>query len=195
MPNSIVENLAFKDLLRTADLSRTAVSKELESVYIKLRAKMDCFIQEANKISFTADLWSKKGLSGHNRALFLWKDHRNHCVTLAVRHLPPIHTAVNICAIVEEVLSEWEIPHTKVSAILTDNGSNVVAAFRFDKAVMLRDCEDDESDMDEEEDDELDFDTPRSSDLAALLILSNSYCTNLTRWLPSRMPLNVHIDL
>jgi len=79
-------------------------------------------------------------------------------VTLSVCHLPPIHTAVNIHAIVEEVLSEWEIPHTKVSPILTHNGSNVVAAFRFDKAVMLRDCEDDESDMDEE-DDELDFDT------------------------------------
>ena len=42
--NSIVENLAFKDVLHTADPwykvpSRTVVGKELENVYIELRAK------------------------------------------------------------------------------------------------------------------------------------------------------------
>ena len=83
-------------------------------------------------------------------------------MTLAVRRLPPIHTAVNIRTVVEEVLLEWEIPNTKLSAILTDNGSNIVAAFRSDMAVTLHDSEDDESDNDEEEededDDESDFD-------------------------------------
>ena len=50
VPNSIVENLAFKDLLHTADPrykvpSRTVVRKELESVYIEMRAKIGCFLQ------------------------------------------------------------------------------------------------------------------------------------------------------
>ena len=98
VPNSIVENLAFKDLLHTADPrylvpSRTVISKELENVYIELKAKMSCFIQEANKIGLTADVWSKKGLTssylGITGHFFSWKDRRSHCVTLAVRRLPP----------------------------------------------------------------------------------------------------------
>ena len=52
--------------------------------------------------------------------------------------------SVNIRAVVDEVLLEWEIPHTKLSAILTDNGSNIVAAFRSDMAVTLHDNEEDE---------------------------------------------------
>ena len=54
------------------------ISKELENVHIELRAKMSCFIQEANKISLTADLWSKKGLTssylGITGHFFSWKD-------------------------------------------------------------------------------------------------------------------------
>lgn len=121
---------------------------------------MSCFIKEANKISLTADLWSKKGLTssylGITGHFFSWKDRWNHCVMLAVCRLPPSHT-VNVRATMEEVLSEWEIPHTKVSAILTDNGSNIVAAVWFE---LVCDSEDDESDSgeeEEEEDVELDF--------------------------------------
>ena len=50
--------------------------------------------------------------------------------------------------------------HTKLSAILTDNGSNIVAAFRSDMAVTLHDNEEDESDEEDEDKDydESDFD-------------------------------------
>ena len=63
------------------------------------------------------------------RAFFSFKDHQRHCVILAVHQMPPNHTASNVHAIIGEVLSEWEIPLDKISAILTDNGSNMVAAF------------------------------------------------------------------
>ena len=58
VPNSIVENLAFKDLLNPKYIvsSRTVISIELENVYIELKAKMSCFIQvieEANRIQLT----------------------------------------------------------------------------------------------------------------------------------------------
>ena len=49
-------------------------------------------------------------------------------MTLAVHQMPPSHTAESIRAIVDQVL--LEIPSLKISAILTDNGSNIVAAFR-----------------------------------------------------------------
>ena len=171
MPNSIVENLAFKDLLHTADPrykvpSNTVVSKELESVYIEMRAKIGCFLQQANKVGLTADIWSKKGLTssylGVTGHFFSWKDRRSHCVTLAVHRLPPSHMAVNIRLTIEAVLSEWDIPQSKISAILTDNGSNIIAALRSHTAVTSGDEDEDDSDAEEEalgdEDDESDFD-------------------------------------
>ena len=40
------------------------------------------------------------------------------------------HTAEHIREVVEEVTKEWEIPEKKVRVIVTDNGSNMVAAFK-----------------------------------------------------------------
>ena len=59
------------------------------------------------------------------------KDHRRHCVTLAVRRMKFSHTGSYIRSLVDNVLSEWDIHPDKVIASLTDNGSNMVAAFRM----------------------------------------------------------------
>lgn len=44
------------------------------------------------------------------------------------------HTAQSIKACVDKCLQEWEIPKEKVLTIITDNGSNMVAAFKQTKA-------------------------------------------------------------
>ena len=54
-----------------------------------------------------------------------------------------IHTAVAIRAVVEEILSEWEIPNTKLCHCCS-----------ADMAMMLRDSEEDESNNNEENKDE-----------------------------------------
>ena len=81
------------------------------------------------------------GITGH---FFSLRDHHRHRVTLAVRTLHFPHTAVNISRLVQEDLTEWAIPTCKVSAILTDNGSNIVAAFRHccDESEDEKDIED-----------------------------------------------------
>ena len=57
-------------------------------------------------------------------------DHRRQVATLAVRVLPSPHTADCNEELVREVLQNWDIPLQKISAVLTDNGSNMVAAFK-----------------------------------------------------------------
>lgn len=108
-----------------------------------MRAKVGCYLEQAGRISITADIWSKKGLTssylGITGHFFSSKDHR----------LPSSHTADNIHTIVEEILSEWEIPATKISAILTDNGSNIVAAF-CERFVEEEECEDESDDSSSE---------------------------------------------
>ena len=51
-------------------------------------------------------------------------------MTLAVRRLASPHTADHVEAVVGEVLAEWEVPKEKTNAILMDNGSNMIKAFR-----------------------------------------------------------------
>lgn len=67
------------------------------------------------------------GITAH---FYSTKDHRRHSVTLAMRRMPQTHTSNNIHEIVESVLEEWDIPSSKISATITDNGSNMIAAFR-----------------------------------------------------------------
>ena len=54
-------------------------------------------------------------------------DHKQHHVTLAVRHMPSPHTCDAILEVVSNVLAEWDIMPSKV---LTDNGSNMIKAFK-----------------------------------------------------------------
>jgi len=64
------------------------------------------------------------------RTFFSRCDRHRHIVTLAVRRLTSSHTAATIRLTVEEILAEWDINPSILSAILTDNGSNMVAAFK-----------------------------------------------------------------
>ena len=161
VPNSVVQNLEFKDLLYTVDSrytipGRAAMGRELNKVMIELKAKISSYLLEANKVSITADIWTKKGMSssylGVTGHFFSRKDHRRHVVTLAMRRMPSPHTAENIRMLVDDILSEWDIPSTMISAIilLTDNGSNMLAAFR---SPLVHDDEDggdgDQSDEDD----------------------------------------------
>ena len=101
---------------------------------IELKAKVSAHVQSANTLSLCCDIWSKKGLSssylGITAHFFSRNDCRRHTATLAVRRLTSSHTATNIRQVIDDILTEWDIDSAKVCAILTDNGSNMVAAFK-----------------------------------------------------------------
>ena len=84
--------------------------------------------------SFTLCVWSKKGLTslylGVTGHFFSRKDHSRHTVTLAVRRITGSHTASNIRDLLDKIISEWGFNHSKISATITDNCSNMVAAIR-----------------------------------------------------------------
>ena len=87
----------------------------------------------------------KKGLTssylGVTAHFFSKKDHKKHVFTLYVKRMPSPHTAENVRQLVEEVLDEWSLPHDKISVIITDSGSNVVAAFRKQLELKVHDFE------------------------------------------------------
>lgn len=152
--NRIVEDAAFQSLLETLDAKysipgRAAIGKEIDKLLLDMKLKVEASLAEARKISLCADIWSKKGMSssylGMTAHFFSQCDHR-HQVTLAVRRLPHPHTGSNIRDATESILEEWGIPLSRVRVIITDNGSNMVAAFRWHFE------EDDEEDEEERDD-------------------------------------------
>ena len=173
VPNSLVENAEFKALLEALDPrypvpSRTLISKEIDKVFVDMKNKIGEYFCKAQKVSLCTDVWTKKGMTGSYLGItahfFSHHDHKCHRVTIAVRRFPHPHTAENIRQIVEEVLHEWSIPLSKVKAILTDNASNMVKAFRQEVELAVEEDSSDESDNEstealELEDDEEDFET------------------------------------
>ena len=53
-------------------------------------------------------------------------DLRNHL--LAMKEFSDAHTAENLAEILQRLLSEWKLSKDAVSAVTTDNGSNIVLA-------------------------------------------------------------------
>ena len=81
--------------------------------------------------------------------VFLKRSHTLFRATLAVKRFPYPHTAERILQLTRDVLREWEIDIMRLSIILTDNGSNMVAAFREANEIMAE--EEKEEVVEEEE--------------------------------------------
>ena len=69
--------------------------------------------------------------------------------------MPSPHTAEHMRQLVDEVLDEWKLSYNKVSAIITDSGSNMVVAFhrQVEKGVEESDMDKSEEEEEEEEED------------------------------------------
>ena len=151
--NRIVECEEFRDLLAELDPryvvpGHTAIDKDMTKILIDLKGKVAAKIKDSRKVSICTDIWTKKGMTeaflGITAHFFTRTDHKRRVATLAVKTLQSPHTADRIEEEVCHVLEEWEIPQEKARAILTDNGSNMVAAFRDWFLEEERDSEEEE---------------------------------------------------
>ena len=77
--------------------------------------------------------------------------------------MPSPHTAQHVREMVEELLQEWELSVDKISLIITDSGSNMVAAFR--NVVEKRAITEEESDAKEEEEEEMESEAEEEDDI------------------------------
>jgi hypothetical protein len=133
----LVESQEFRDLVDELDMSykvssHSSLSKQLEQVLCDMRANIKIHLESARKIHLACDIWTKNGMSESFLGItahFISK-HKLHRVTLAVRRMPSQHTGDRIREVVEDILREWGLGIEKVGKILTDNGSNMVKAFK-----------------------------------------------------------------
>jgi hypothetical protein len=135
--NRLVENEEFRDLLNELDPryvvpGRQKIKSEMEKVLCVMKENVKCLLKQARRVHLCCDIWTKKGMTESFlgvTAHFFAQD-ACHKVALAVRSIDSPHTGDVIVEVVKCVLKEWDIPAGKVGKVLTDNGSNMLKAFK-----------------------------------------------------------------
>ncbi|GAV00534.1 hypothetical protein RvY_11367 [Ramazzottius varieornatus] len=124
----------------------------MDKVYKQLLTNMKFVLRRGRKISLSADIWTKRGMTESKLGMTarLYDPHSKvmRRMTLACRTFPPPHTAARLFKLTMDILAEWDIAPSKISAIVTDNGSNMVAAF---KAFVDSNGSDSHNESDEDE--------------------------------------------
>lgn len=107
-----------------------------------------------HKITFSLDIWTKKGLTASFLAVsacyFNSQDNKAEHILLNLKQMVHPHTAQAITALVEGCTEEWGIPKEKILTIITDNESNMVAAFHCNSEEDASSEEDNLQDSDDE---------------------------------------------
>ncbi|XP_024135954.1 uncharacterized protein LOC112151330 [Oryzias melastigma] len=113
-------------------------------------------------MSIGIDLWTKKDWTASFIAIsscyFCTEQNKPEHILLSLEEVAHPHTAQSIKACVDKCMQEWDVPHEKVMAVITDNGSNMVAAFKSNTSEEEDSSDDSEDPMEnfsESEADEL----------------------------------------
>ena len=92
-------------------------------------------LEKSRRISIIcADIWSKPGMTasclGITAHYFTSNDMKRHSVCIALRSFTSPHTGERISELVDTIVDEWKIDRFKLFRALTDNGSNMITAFK-----------------------------------------------------------------
>lgn len=102
--------------------------------YSELKAAILKDLSACRRIVVTTDCWSKKGLTGSYLAIsasfFNPSSHKPVHVLLNLDTIEHPHTGLMLAEKLRQSFKQWQIPLSKILAVVTDNGSNMVKAVR-----------------------------------------------------------------
>lgn len=116
--------------------------KTLDRLVMAIKGKIVSLLEGAEHITILVDLWTKQDQTpfiGIVASFFNQFDHKRHVILLDLKELPHPHTGENIYDAVINSLGEWAVPEHKVCRVVTDNGSNMVRAFRLFSSINFTD--------------------------------------------------------
>lgn len=131
-PYSIVEDKGFRKLVEILNPgyklpSRQKIRYELmPELYQRAKLKLANMLANIENVALTADMWSNESMDSFLTVTihFFNKDILKSYV-LTTCDVPTSHTSENLAEIMSNLLTEWKILG-KISAIVTDNGPNMV---------------------------------------------------------------------
>uniref|UniRef100_A0A8D0A5B8 HAT C-terminal dimerisation domain-containing protein n=1 Tax=Sander lucioperca TaxID=283035 RepID=A0A8D0A5B8_SANLU len=189
LPLSTVESESFRAILAKIPIRgggrgvapcRNTFAKFIDSEYEKINIELKKSFEEIEYISTTADIWTAHnkiymGVTAH------WINPNNmerEKAALACRQFKGHHTHDAIAVELDNIHSTYGITH-KITATVTDNGSNFVKAFKRYQPLEESDSEDDE--------DEVTFtDINDALHRCASHTLNLISCTDVDKWLLSK---------
>ena len=93
---------------------------------------LDDVLQSKNKMSLTTDTWTSEANDAHGlTSHFLTAGFELVSLCLAVEPFTGRHTGVNIASCIKQILRDFNIDLAAVSAVITDNASNIDLASRL----------------------------------------------------------------
>uniref|UniRef100_A0A3Q1FT65 BED-type domain-containing protein n=1 Tax=Acanthochromis polyacanthus TaxID=80966 RepID=A0A3Q1FT65_9TELE len=138
-PLSMVEGEGFQEMLKSLNPgytipSRTHFASLLDKKYEATVDKVKSTISAIDsKVALTADIWTSVATEGYLGITchYIGRDWEMESICFCTMPLEDRHTAQNIAGWLEETLEKFEILPGKISAIVQDNGANIVAAARL----------------------------------------------------------------
>ena len=99
------------------------------------KRKLQKLLTSARKVTICLDGWTKKGLTesflGISASFFDPQQRVCRHALLSLLELTESHTGEMLSSSLEKFLKDWHIPASKVLLVVSDNGANMVKAYRL----------------------------------------------------------------
>ena len=112
--------------------AKTFKNVYLPNVFNTLQEAINERLRVARSITLIADIWTSKtnndflGLAG----MLVYANARKEPVVLGMERMPGKHNAENIKSAIESVISNYTFNTSKITAVVTDEGSNFLCLFK-----------------------------------------------------------------
>ena len=134
-PIAVVDGCGFNKLLTCLEPGYTVPSRMFVMNSLKQRySVMKQKLQESlsiRKLADTTDIWTSRATEAYMTitAHYISNEWKIESNVLCTSEMTERHTGTNIASRIQEVLEVWNIQASHVSAVVTDNASNMTAAF------------------------------------------------------------------
>lgn len=140
-PMSIVENKSFRALIEGAQqlthppklMCRRTYNNKIADAYTEYKGSLKNRLKAAQFVCTTADIWSSSRRSYLGMTVH-WIDSdtfARNSSSLACRRFKGSHTFDKIAELIIEIHEEYDLRLSQITKTVTDNGSNMVKAFKI----------------------------------------------------------------
>ncbi|CAG4995315.1 unnamed protein product [Parnassius apollo] len=131
-PYSIVEDKGFRKLVEALNPSYKLPSRQrirydlMPELYQCAKLQLASMLENIKNLALTADMWSNQNMDCFlTVTIHFFNQNILKSYVLTTCDVPTSHTGENFAEIMTDLLTEWKILR-KISAIVTDNGINMV---------------------------------------------------------------------
>ncbi|XP_057665903.1 uncharacterized protein LOC130899740 [Diorhabda carinulata] len=140
-PISIVENKSFRTLIEGAQklqnppkfMCRRTCNKRIADMCAEYKENLKIKLKPVDYVCMTADVWSSSRRSYLGMTVHWIDPHtfERNSFTLACRRFKGTHTFDKVAELIIDIHTEYHLRVPKITKTVTDNGSNMLKAFKI----------------------------------------------------------------